>query len=266
MPPQVSIVTVYYNAPDDVLALHQSMQLHLRRNEFEWIVADNQSRENLAEKIPDAIYLRLPENYGFGKANNLAVEKASTPYLFFVNPDCLFIEDCLPSLVISMQKAAVAGPRVLNEDGTLQLSFGPFLSIKNEFLQKRRMKLERSDEMQKWIQGTGQSVVDYVSGCALMISTKAFREIGGFDENFFLYEEDVDLCKRVHDRGLKTQYVPSASIVHKRGTAVRKEKGRSQDEYRKSQIYYYRKHHGWMQNALLRIYLKLSGKDAAGGL
>ena len=266
MPPQVSIVTVYYNAPEDVLALHQSMQLHLPPDEFEWIVADNQSRENLAEKLPGAIYLRLPENYGFGKANNFAVEKASAPYLFFVNPDCLFIENSLPDLVTAMQEVAVAGPRVLNEDGSLQLSFGPFLSIGNEFLQRRRMKLEKSEKMQKWIQDSGQSFVDYVSGCALMISTKVFREIGGFDEKFFLYEEDVDLCKRVHDRGLKTLYVRSASIVHKRGTAVRKEKGRSQDEYRKSQIYYYRKHHGWIQNTLLRVYLRISGKDTAGGL
>jgi GT2 family glycosyltransferase len=256
LPPQVSIITVYYNSPEDILALQQSMQEHLISSDYEWIVADNQSREVLADRLTGSVYLRLPKNYGFAKANNLAVEKSLAPNLFFVNPDCVFIENCLPPLFHALQDAAVAGPEVLNENGTIQLSFGPFLSIQNEWMQRRRMRTESTPQMQKWMQEKGTFAPDYVSGCALMISTEIYRKIGGFDENFFLYEEDVDLCKRVHDIGQRVLYEPSARIVHKRNRSVRTESIRAFQEYRKSQIYYYRKHHGWLQNMLLRLYLK----------
>ena len=255
LPPEVSIITVYYNSPEDILALHRSMQEHLPAQEFEWIVADNSSQENLADRLTGSVYLRLPENYGFAKANNLAVERATAPHLLFVNPDCLFVENCLPPLVAALQRAGVSGPRVINEDGSIQLSFGPFLSIQNEIFQQRRMKSEKSQTIQKWLQNKEESFVDYVSGCALMMQAEVYRNAGGFDESFFLYEEDVDLCKRVHEAGLRTIYVPSALILHKRNRTVRTEPERSKKEYRKSQIYYYRKHHGWLQNVLLKLYL-----------
>ncbi len=257
MPIDVSIITVYYNSPEDILALHRSMLEYLPSGEFEWIVADNHSREDLSDKLPGAVYLRFPENYGFAKANNLAAEKASAHHLFFVNPDCLFVQNCLPALVEALTHASVVGPKVLNEDGTIQLSFGPFLSIGNEYLQKRRMRLEKTDAMQKWIVEKGQISADYVSGCALMISAELYNKIGGFDENFFLYEEDVDLCKRIRNLGLPVAYVPSTDIVHKRNATARTEKARSGREYRKSQIYYYRKHQSWFQNALLNLYLSV---------
>jgi GT2 family glycosyltransferase len=257
LPPEVSIITVYYNSPEEILALHHSMQKNLSPRQWEWIVADNNSREDLSARLPETIYLRFPENYGFAKANNKAAQKASAPYLFFVNPDCVFVENCLPALIDALKQAAVAGPRVMNEDGTVQLSFGPFLSIRNEYLQRKRMSNEKTEQMQAWIRQQGQFSPDYVSGCALIIPKKLYDEIGGFDENFFLYEEDVDLCKRVHDLGLRILYVPSITILHKRNRSVRQEKEGATREYRNSQRYYYAKHHGWVQNALLKLYLGL---------
>jgi len=230
------------------------MRQHLAAVPYEWIVADNHSQEDLSAKLPDAIYLRLPENYGFARANNLAAQKSQAPHLFFVNPDTLIIENLLPPLINAMQIAAVAGPKVLNEDGSIQLSFGPFLSIYNEFIQKKRMAQEKSPELQQWIRSQGQFFPDYVSGCALMIDAEIYRAIGGFDENFFLYEEDVDLCKRIHDLGKRVVYIPSVAIVHGRNKSVRKIPDRASREYRKSQRYYYKKHHGWFQNFLLTMY------------
>jgi GT2 family glycosyltransferase len=257
LPPEVSIITVYYNSPEEILALHQSMQKHLPPGQWEWIVADNNSREDLSERLQEADYLRFPENYGFAKANNKAAEKASAPYLFFVNPDCVLVENCLPPLMQGIDQAAIAGPRVINEDGSVQLSFGPFLSIHGEFLQRKRMKNEKTEGIQSWIRRKGQFSPDYVSGCALLIRKKLYDEIGGFDEDFFLYEEDVDLCKRVHDLGLRILYVPSGTILHRRNSSVRQESERASQEYRKSQRHYYSKHHGWFQNALLKLYLRL---------
>ena len=256
MSPEVSIITVYYNSPEDVRDLRRSMLEHLPKGSYEWIIADNDSAEPIRTDVPEALYLRLDQNYGFGKANNLAAEKASAPFLFFVNPDCLFVENCLPTLLDRMKNVGVAGPRVVNENGTIQLSFGPYLSIFSEYRQQRRMKKEQTPGMQNWIRENAETAAQYVSGCALMISANLFKTIGGFDENFFLYEEDVDLCKRVHDAGRRIAYVPAAVILHKRNKSVQKEQSRASLEYRKSQAYYYRKHLGALQNLLLTIYLQ----------
>ena len=254
MPLEVSIITVYYNSPEEVLALHDSIQNHLLPGSFEWIVADNNSESNLSEQLTGSIYLRLPENYGFAKANNLAAQKARGRFLFFVNPDCLFTENSIPILLDAMKIAAVSGPKVLNEDGSTQLSFGPFLSIYAEFRQKKRMEKEKTPKIQKWIRSLGKFYPDYVSGCALMIASDLYQKLGGFDEKFFLYEEDVDLCKRVTDLGKRVIYVPSTSIIHGRNKSVAKVSNRALLEYRKSQTYYYQKHHGWFQNFLLKLY------------
>jgi GT2 family glycosyltransferase len=254
LPPEVSIITVYYNSPEDLLSLHRSMREHLAGEEYEWIIADNASEEDLESQITDAVYLRLQENYGFAKANNFASEKAQGKYLFFINPDCVFTENCLPPLKHALQTAGISGPRVINEDGTVQLSFGPFLSFWNEFQQKKRMQQEKTAAVQNWIQLKGDFFPDYVSGCALMITADLYQQIGGFDEHFFLYEEDVDLCKRVHDLGKRVAYVSSTTILHGRNKSVQKTKNRARSEYLKSQSYYYKKHHGFVQNLLLRLY------------
>src|SRR5262245_27834575 len=93
--PAVSIITVYYNTPDDLLALAGSMKRHLQSVPYEWIVVDNASSVDLSGKIPEAIYLRLPENRGFGYGCNRGAERATAPALFLVNPDCEFVEDCV---------------------------------------------------------------------------------------------------------------------------------------------------------------------------
>jgi GT2 family glycosyltransferase len=261
LPPEVSIITVYYNTPEDLLRLHRSALECLDSNQYEFIVADNQSDSDLSSKLSGVSYLRLPENFGYGRASNMAAQNAAAPYLFFVNPDCEFIHDCLTPLLGAIQRSAVAGPKVLNPDRSIQLSFGPFLSILAEAQQKRRMHAEKSVSVQKWLtEKTAHAFhPDYVSGCALMIRTDVFRKAGGFDENYFLYNEDVDLCKRIHNQGLEVSYEPSAHIIHYRNQSVKRVPERAKAEYRKSQIYYYQKHHGALQNLLLKLYLSSKG-------
>jgi GT2 family glycosyltransferase len=256
LPPAVSIITVYYNTPADLLKLHESIKALLPAEEYEWIVADNHSFEDLSAVLAGVKYLRFTENFGFGKANNLAAGKASAPYLFFLNPDCILIENPLPPLLQAMKSVAVVGPQVLNPDGSLQLSFGPFLSIFSEIKQRFLIQNEDSALVQNWMRTRSSAPFfpDYVSGCALMIGTELFRTLGGFDDQFFLYEEDVDLCKRVTDRGLRVMYVPSARVEHTRNQSVRQQPDRVRKEYRKSQLYYYRKHRGLLERILLRIY------------
>jgi len=257
LPPEVSIITVYYNTPEDLKKLSDSIKTHLPTDLYEWIVADNNSAEDMSAKLTGANYLRFTENYGFGKSNNLAAEKAKGPYLFFVNPDCEFIENCIPALLAVMKDAAIAGPRVLNPDGSLQLSFGRYLSICKEAQQKKRMQNEQTPQVQNWIREMGTFSPDFISGCALMIRSDVFRKMGGFDPVFFLYHEDVDICKRVSTSGHSIIYLSTARIVHERNKSVNQIRERVNIEIRKSQLYYYRKHNSPLQLLLLKLYLTL---------
>lgn len=261
MPPAVSIITVYHNTPGDLLQLHSSMRKYLNPEQYEFIVVDNASEKNMASELPGVLYLRQQTNGGFGEACNRGAENASAPALFFVNPDCVFVENCVTPLLSLLDRWGVCGPRVIYPDGRLQLSFGPFLSIRNEAIQKQRIRNERSEKIQKWLSESKESEVDYVSGCAMMLRSEIFRKVGGFDEAFFLYQEDVDLCKRIRALGMRTLYAPGTRIVHQKSTSMKQAPEKVSVEYRRSQLYYYKKHHGALQNILLRAYLLFSGKQ-----
>ncbi len=257
--PAVSIITVYYNSPQDIMNLAASMKNHLQAVQYEWIVVDNNSRMNLSSKL-ECTYLRQDLNAGFGAACNVGAQHAKADALFFVNPDCEFIEDCVTPLLQALKQSAIGGPQVLYPDGSLQLSFGPFLSILNESKQRSMQRSEKSERVQSWIRDHPPKSPDYISGCAMMIRSSEFYKLDGFDERFFLYHEDVDLCKRARQLGHQTTYLPGALIQHRKGTSAAQNLDRVNQEYRKSQLYYYRKHHGPFQNFLLRTYLKFSGK------
>jgi len=257
--PQVSIITVYYNNPEDLIKLSTSMKNFLPKDQYEWIVVDNNSNQNLSALL-DCTYLLSSENIGFGAGCNAGAKAAKGEHLFFVNPDCEFIENCISTLAKVSEQNLIAGPQVLYPDGYLQLSFGPFLSISAERHTKSLQYRERTKEVQSWIRNEASQNPDFVSGCAMMIQAAIFGRLGGFDEKFFLYNEDVDLCKRAQQKGIHSAYVPEARIQHSKSGSAKHNLDRASQEYRKSQLLYYKKHHGAIQNLLLRTYLHLSGK------
>jgi N-acetylglucosaminyl-diphospho-decaprenol L-rhamnosyltransferase len=257
--PQVSIITVYYNNPEDLMKLASSVKSFLAKDEYEWIVVDNNSQKNLSHQL-DCTYLLQSENIGFGAGCNAGATAANGEHLFFVNPDCEFIENCLPPLVKASEENLIAGPQVVYPDGYLQLSFGPFLSISAERHQKSMQYRERTKEVQSWIRDEAPRHPDFVSGCAMMMQSSIFQSLNGFDEKFFLYNEDVDLCKRAQLKGIHSAYIPQARIQHSKSGSAKHNLNQASQEYRKSQLLYYKKHHGAIQNLLLRTYLRLSGK------
>ncbi|MCI0442951.1 glycosyltransferase family 2 protein [bacterium] len=262
MIPQVSIITVYHNNPEDLIKLSNSMKKFLPKDQYEWIVVDNNSNVNLSTQL-ECTYLLSSENIGFGAGCNAGAKSAIGEHLFFVNPDCEFVENCLPPLVKASEKNLIAGPQVLYPDGVLQLSYGPFLTISAERHQKSLQYRERTESVQSFIRNQSPKNPDYVSGCAMMLQASNFHSLYGFDEKFFLYNEDVDLCKRAQQKGIRSAYIPEARIQHTKSGSAKHNLDRASQEYRKSQLLYYRKHHGAIQNFLLRTYLRISGKMPA---
>jgi hypothetical protein len=230
---------------------------------------DNASSDGSVEMVksefPQVKLIRNKENVGFSKANNKAFENATGEYFLLLNPDCLVEEDTLYKMVHFMNKypkVGVAGCKIVNPNGRIEFSANRFPNLFTELSLKFGKKLAGSngyfDRLLKWNYNKSREV-DWVSGAFLIIRSKAYREVRGMDENYFLYFEEIDLCKRVKKRGWKIYYNSNCEILHAHGRSmatVAEEK--ISNIYRVNQLYYYQKHNPF-QHPLLKLYLKLRG-------
>jgi GT2 family glycosyltransferase len=234
--------------------------------ESEIIIVDNNSTrgtvESLGREFPDIRVVSLSENRGFGAGNNKGAAATHGEFLFFLNSDTLLLEDT-PALLAAMMKAdpqiAACGPRLVNGDNSFQLSFGPDPSLLNEWkLRRIRRGLQKRDTS---VRARSESrflrkrEVDWLTGAALMVRRDVFEKVKGFDETFFVYFEDADLCRRIRELGLKVLFCPSSSVVHFGGNRRLNLGSTVALEYRRSQLHYYQKHIGGLSSFLLRCYL-----------
>jgi GT2 family glycosyltransferase len=205
---------------------------HTHRVSIEFVVIDSGSfdgcGEMLAKQFPTVRFIQSPSNLGFAAANNRAFEASTGDYLLFLNPDTELVQpaiDNLCSAARALKDAGVLGCRLLNSDGTLQSScIQPIPTLANqafgaEFLMRTFRKTGlwgaaaldgRADDPQE---------VEGVSGACLMIRRSTFQDIGRFNEDYFMYAEDVDLAYRAKKAGYRNYYIPSASVVHHGGSS-----------------------------------------------
>ncbi|HEY9888981.1 MAG TPA: glycosyltransferase family 2 protein, partial [Candidatus Obscuribacterales bacterium] len=181
-------------------------------------------------------------------------------YLFLLNSDTLITANPLPTLIQKLQQdptLGIVGPRLINPDGSFQLSTAYAIGLWGEFrtlqrVKKYRQPTQRSALAQRY---QGDLRVDIVVGAAMLMPRSLFQHIGGFDENFFMYFEESDLCQRVRDLGYQILYTADVSLIHIGGYSVAKAAGKMAVEYRRSQRYYYQKHRPFWEQWLLHQYL-----------
>lgn len=259
----VSIILVNYNGGQVVIDCLSSLQDTLQAIAHEAIVVDNASTDrspDMIEKLfPDVQLLRQSQNKGFGAGNNLGASQAKGEFLLLLNTDTLLTSDILPYLVDVMKDATIGiiGPQLLNLDGGLQLSTAPEISIWGECQAlKQNLDYHSSRNHHRLCQQFAKmQEVDIVVGAALFIRKCLFEALTGFDEAFFMYFEESDLCRRVQAKGLKIIYAPSVAVIHLGGYSVNKVIDRLRLEYRRSQLYYYQKHRPLWEQVALRCYL-----------
>ncbi|MFA8343602.1 MAG: glycosyltransferase [Rhodothermaceae bacterium] len=234
--PDLSIIIVNYNVKEFILNLLDSIDKCSPEISREVIVVDNNSDDGSVEAIqklrPDVKLIANKNNVGFGKANNQGLEICKGKFILLLNPDTIVKEDTFRLLIekfSSTPDLGMAGCKVLNPDGTLQLacrrSFpGPWTSFTkvtglSRFFPKSKLfaryNLTFKDENESY-------EVDAISGCFMFIKREVYEKIGGFDPVFFMYGEDLDLCYRVQQAGFKVYYFHDTEIIHYKGESTKR--------------------------------------------
>ncbi|MBI9070455.1 MAG: glycosyltransferase [Melioribacteraceae bacterium] len=234
--PDLSIIIVNYNVKEFVFNLINSLNKATKSFSSEIIIIDNDSKDGSVEAIrknhPDINLIASKENLGFGKANNLGLKISKGKFICLINPDTIVQEDTFTKLFEffeSRNDVGMAGCKVLNPDGTLQLpcrrSFpGPWTSFtKVTGLSKlfpnsklfAKYNLTYLDENKSY-------EVDAISGSFMMLRREVYENIGGFDPQFFMYGEDLDLCFRTQQAGYKVFYVHTTQIIHYKGESTKR--------------------------------------------
>ena len=255
----VSIIYVNFNAEDEILASLVSVRRWTRAFEYEVIVSDNASAQGTQRMQLDS-GIRLifgSENRGFGAGCNRGARHASGRYLLFLNPDTRFRNDVVAELVRFLDShplAAAAAPMLVDEHDNVRFNgVQPLPTLFNEFLQHStltyrfpRCSWTSEPNLSGWDHRSTREV-ESVNGACLMVRSEVFRSIGGFDEAFFLYSEDLDLCCRIRKAGHQVWYVHTGRVTHEEHHTTVQVLGsvsRIVLQNIRSQHYYFRKHRG----------------------
>ena len=189
---------------------------------FKTIIVDNSNSLNLKNytKDFDNITFVSSPNFGFGHANNLAVSKAQTSFVFIISPDIFFSTDSLKILYnkfLSYNNVGVVGPALYNEvnerRSNSSISFLKKKNFRNSFQRKVFKRLNQNLT-------EGDIACDYIIGCSMLFNKSFFLEIGGFDNNFFMYYEDNDICDRIRKYNKMVLEIPSSKMIHLQGKST----------------------------------------------
>lgn len=264
---RVSTVVVSFNTRDHLLRCLASLEASLVP--LEVIVVDNASGDGsadaVAERFPATRLVRNAENVGFARASNQGLALARAPYVLLLNSDAEVRPGAVEAMVALLEArphVAAVGPRTVSGDGAVQVSFGPPLRPVHEWRQRRLVRGVRARRPAALRRAAALAGVErepaWLSGSCLLARRDALAAMGGFDEDFFLYEEDVDLCHRLRRAGWTLVFTPAAEVVHHLGRSMDQTPDRARLEYKRSHVLYYRKHNGPTATLLLRAYLAVT--------
>lgn len=253
----ISVIIVSWNACDYLRDCLNSIYQTGSPCVQEVIVVDNASKDGSPEMVekefPEVILIRAGENLGFARANNLAMRSAKGSIFALVNSDVIVHPGCLEKLAVFLDQhpdVGLVGPRVIGGDGNLQRTCHRMPTVWNTAC--RVLAIDRVFPQWQLLSGFELphryhdecTEVEVLSGCFLAARKQAVDEIGGLDERFFFYGEDIDWCKRFWDAGWKLMFVPEAVATHFGGGSSSNAPFRFSIEIHRANMKYWQKHHG----------------------
>jgi GT2 family glycosyltransferase len=280
----LSIVTVNWKVAHLVSEMLDSVARETRGIAYDIYVVDNASGDTIASVVEAfrAAHPSIPlhfiqneANLGFAAANNIAVRLAGGRHIVLLNPDTRVTDGALQKMVAWLdahRDVGVAGPKLLNPDGTIQPSVRrlPTLIDQTLILLKLHHLLPWLPPLKEYLAADfdyeKEQAAEQVMGAAFFVRREVFERIGLLDERYFIWMEEVDFCKRARDNGWRVAYAPVASIVHHGGTSFAQVMDfRKQKYYADSLMKYMRKHHGARRASYLALPV-LIGLGAAASL
>jgi hypothetical protein len=252
----ISIIIVNWNTKQILLDCLKSLTKENILYKHEIILVDNGSSDGsqaaVRASFPAVQIIENNANLGFAKANNIGMKVSKGKYLCLINSDVQVLDDCLSKMFQYMENQphiGILGPKIFFPDMRTQCScrefpslwnnFCPVIGLNNAFPQAKCFHFEymtyfNHDEIRK---------IDYLAGCCFFIRRSALDQVGLFDEQFFIYSEEIDLCKRFWHAGWEVVFYPNASIIHHHGASSSKDPLRFSGEQIKSKVKYWKKHH-----------------------
>ncbi len=270
---KLSCIIVNYNNSSPLNNCLESIYRTLQKISFEVIIVNNSQNDpgmaGIKISYPQAQYIQNTTNTGFARANNLAVQAAQGEIFLFLNPDTVLTDQAIEQMVAHLESSpdiGALGPKVMNTDGSLQYSCRRFPTLMTGFFNRYSL-------LSQWFPDNPYTVrymmkdfnhdvirdVDWLSGCCLMVPHAVFDKTGGFDKNYFLFNEDIDLCRSIHQNGFKVVYFPFAQITHHISTSNSKVPVQIIIKRHLGMIHYYRKHHGgnFMTSLVVNTFISL---------
>jgi len=277
-PVDLSIVIVSWNVADLLIdcldsilqnAIVQALPAD-QQISFEVIVVDSASTDDtvqvIQQRYPHVTLLAQTENVGFTRGNNIGLEAATGRHLLLLNPDTVVLGDALAEMVRYLDAnpdVGIIGPHTLNTDGTVQSTQRRFPTVKLAYYESTWLqRYAPSDLLDEYYMNDmpvmGTYDVDWVQGSALMMRRAVYEEIGGMDEGFVMYSEELDLCHRAKNAGWRVIFLGTAQIIHHGGKSSEQASARKHILFQQSKIRYFRKYYGDRVAQRLRRFLMLN--------
>lgn len=268
--PDISFVIVSWNVRDLLRRALESIVKEAAGVEIEIIVVDNASTDGTVEMaragFPAARVIANTENAGFTRGNNQALEFAQGRYLFLLNPDAELSPGALRAMVDYMDapenaRVGIVGPQLRYGDGSLQSSRRRFPTFTTALLESTKLQqwFPRNRVLRRfYVQDTRDDAVqdvDWVVGAAMFVRRAVYEQIGGLDERFFMYSEELDWCFRAKKEGWRVVYFPRASVLHYEGKSSGQVLAQRDIYFHSSKVRYFKKHFGVLRGELLRYFL-----------
>lgn len=230
----ISVIIVNYNQLEKTkVCLASVFASRIGDLTYEAIVLDNASTigdaDELNNEFNDLKVIKSAKNLGMGAGNNLAIKEAIGDYILILNPDTELHVDAISIMheyLASNADCGLVGPKLIYPDGERQVSCYRFPNIFLPILRRTMIGKLFPGYLRQYLLGDidleKAQGVDWLMGSCLMLSRDLFNQLGGFDERFFMYFEDTDLCKKIHNQRLGVTYLPSATVIHHHGRASAK--------------------------------------------
>jgi GT2 family glycosyltransferase len=262
----LSIAVISYNTRDLLLACLQSVQDRATDVDYEVIVVDNASRDGSVEAVrdrfPRVTVIANAGNDGFARACNQAAAVSSGRYLLLLNSDTVMQRHTLRTMVTCLEQHLDIGAVSClqrDEQGRVLQSCFPFPSIRDHVRYSEALPtvVRRLVGTMSPMDFTQSQDVDWANGACLMVRKSLYDRLGGLDERFFMYFEDVDLCRRVQQLGYRVRHVAEGEVVHLLGRSSRTNRNGLNKQWELSRIRYVEKHFAQPRRFLMKGWIAL---------